>query len=685
MRFKETPVDARSRIAKRPLLAAILFLLVGILLGTVIRPGEGPPERQSADVESMQSTNEQDQATMWTCSMHPQIHKDQPGQCPLCGMDLIPVQKQTAGGLRTLTVSPEARALMNIQTVPVERKFVSVVVRMAGKVEYDETRRGYIAAWVPGRLDRLYVDYTGVTVKKGDHLVYIYSPELYSVQEELIQAIRFAAERGDRANPGGINLVESAREKLRLLGLTEEQIRRIEGQEGPTDHITIYAPTGGIVIEKLRQEGDYVKTGERIYTIANLDQVWVMLDAYESDLIWLRYGQGVTFTTEAYPGEEFVGRISFIQPVLNDRTRTVKVRVNVPNPKRKLKPDMFVRGIVQAKVAEGGEVIGVDLAGKWISPMHPEIVKDQPGTCDICGMDLVSAESLGYVTASDRLRRAPLVIPTTAALVTGTRAVVYVEQPDAEEPTFEGRVVVLGPRAGDYYLVRQGLEEGELVVAQGTFKIDSEMQIRAKPSMMTPEGGGGGGHVHAGSGTKSLETSTSGADHAGHASMQVTVPAAFQSQLASLWQPYLRLQAALASDDSAEMALAVRQFSSAFRAIDASKLDDRGQEVWNLPHSQIAAAVQVMLSTDQIEDVRVQFEPLSDNLTTLVETLGMGDVGAVYQLHCSMAFDNRGASWLQDNPEVRNPYFGSKMLRCADPARQIVGKEQLKNNSGSSP
>ncbi|MCH8839867.1 MAG: DUF3347 domain-containing protein, partial [Planctomycetes bacterium] len=142
---------------------------------------------------------------------------------------------------------------------------------------------------------------------------------------------------------------------------------------------------------------------------------------------------------------------------------------------------------------------------------------------------------------------------------------------------------------------------------------------------------------------------------------------------ASLWQPYLRLQAALASDDSAEMAVAARQFSSALGAIDASTLDDRSQEVWNLPHSQIAAAVQAMLSTEDIEDVRKQFEPLSDNLTTLVKTLGMGDVGAVYQLHCSMAFDFRGASWLQDNPEVRNPYFGSKMLRCADQPRQIVG------------
>ncbi len=167
MSFKEKLSDARSRFANRPILAAILILLVGILLGMVIRRGDGPPAPQSASLQPTHSGHEQDQATMWTCSMHAQIHSDKPGKCPLCGMDLIPVQRQTTGGLRTLTVSPAARALMNIQTVPVERKFVSAVVRMAGKVEYDETRRGYIAAWVPGRLDRLYVDYTGVAVKKG--------------------------------------------------------------------------------------------------------------------------------------------------------------------------------------------------------------------------------------------------------------------------------------------------------------------------------------------------------------------------------------------------------------------------------------------------------------------------------------------------------------------------------------
>ena len=176
----------------------------------------------------------------------------------------------------------------------------------------------------------------------------------------------------------------------------------------------------------------------------------------------------------------------------------MKVRVNVPNDDGRLKPEMFVRAIVQSNIAAGGRVLNASLAGKWISPMHPEIIKDQPGDCDICGMPLVRAESLGYVTAEPTNAAKPLIVPVKAVLLTGTRAIVYVEVPDADKPTYEGREIVIGPRAGDFYLVKSGLKEGDLVVTNGNFKLDSALQISAKPSMMTPQGGGGGGHNHGG-------------------------------------------------------------------------------------------------------------------------------------------------------------------------------------------
>jgi Cu(I)/Ag(I) efflux system membrane fusion protein len=286
---------------------------------------------------------------------------------------------------------------------------------------------------------------------------------------------------------------------LRLSGLSADQIKEIEDSGKASEHVTINSPASGVVIHRNAQEGMYVDTGTRIFTIADLDAVWVQLDAYESDLSWLRYGQHVDFTTEAYPGKTFNGVVSFIDPVLNPTTRTVKVRVNVDNRDGQLKPEMFVRANVFAQFAGSGRMLDKDMIGKWVSPMHPEVIKDAPGKCPICGMDLVPAESLGYANASPSDAIAPLVIPATAALLTGKRAVVYVEVPDTDRPTYVGREVVLGPRAGPDYVVESGLAEGDLVVVSGNFKIDSALQIQAKPSMMNPAGGGSGGsHNHGG-------------------------------------------------------------------------------------------------------------------------------------------------------------------------------------------
>ena len=431
-------------------------------------------------------------AQRWYCSMHPQIIRDHPGKCPLCGMDLVPMPADLAARVnpRQLAVTEDAAALMDIETSPVQRKFVSVEVRMVGKIDYDETLVKNISAWVPGRIDRLYVDFTGITVSKNDHMVDLYSPELISAQAELIQAAKAAAELKDKTPSlfGGSTLatLDAAREKLRLLGLNQEQIQKIEQGGKALTHITIYSPIGGIVIGKNATEGMYVQTGTPIYTVADLSKLWVKLDAYESDLPWICYGQQVEFTTESSPGEVFKGIISFINPVLDPTTRTVKLRVNVENPDGRLKPGMFVRAVVRSAVAQGGKVMAPSMAGKWICPMHPNVIHDGPGKCEVCGMSLVTAESLGYTV--EETAKAPLVIPASAPLITGTRAVVYVRVPDVNVPTFEGREVVLGPRAGDYYIVKSGLSEGEIVVTKGNFKIDSDLQIQAKPSMMNPEG-----------------------------------------------------------------------------------------------------------------------------------------------------------------------------------------------------
>lgn len=418
--------------------AAAALIVIGLVGGYSIGRGG-----KATSIEHKQAVGDSPEAQVWTCSMDPQIRQPKPGQCPICAMDLIPVAAAGGGevGARELSLSPAARKLAEIQTAPVERRAVAAEVRMVGKVEYDETRVSYITSWVPGRLEHVYVDYTGVAVRQGDPMVAVYSPELVAAQEELIQSIRTArqlqASDVESLKRTADQTVGAVREKLRLWGLGPQQIAEIESRGTVSDNVAIRAPIGGVVVEKNAFVGQYVTTGTRIYTIADLSHVWVKLDAYESDLSWLRPGQRVLFSAEAYPGETFEGEIAFIDPVLDPKTRTAKVRVNLENPAGKLKPEMFVRGTVEAEIGSAGGV-------------------------------------------------PPLVIPASAPLITGRRAVVYVE---TGLGLYAGREVVLGPRTGDFYIVEEGLEEGERVVTQGNFKIDSAIQILAKPSMMNPEGG----------------------------------------------------------------------------------------------------------------------------------------------------------------------------------------------------
>ena len=599
---------------------------------------------------------------LWTCAMHPQIKLPKPGKCPICSMDLIPLD--TGGGdesPRTLSIGKNAAKLMEIETVPVERRFVTARVRMVGKIAYDETRVSSITAWVPGRLDRLFVDYTGVPVRKGDHMVTLYSPELLSAQEELLQAIKAAAELRNSdvriIRETSQATIEAAREKLRLWGLTAAQIKAVEQRGKAEEEVTIYAPSGGIVIHKNAREGMYVTTGTRIYTIADLSHVWASLDAYESDLAWLRYGQPVQFSTEAYPGETFKGTISFLHPVLNEATRTVKVRVNVPNEDGRLKPGMFVRATASARVAAGGRVMDVSLAGKWICPMHPEIVKAGPGTCDVCGMPLVRAESLGYVGTAPGEADKPLVIPASAALLTGKRAVVYVKVPGRSKPTFEGREIVLGPRAGDTFLVRRGLKVGERVVLHGAFMLDAELQIQAKPSMMTPAGGGGGGMAGMNHGGKKMSAGK----------MKAAAPASprFRQQFGAVVDGYLAIQAALARDDVAAAVQAAGRARTALAGVDMTLVQGETHMAWMTSAETLGRLLKALAEAGAIEPARVQFALLSEQIAGDIARFG-GTKGKLFKAWCPMAFDNRGAAWIQRTETIENPYFGKAMLRCGE-------------------
>jgi Cu(I)/Ag(I) efflux system membrane fusion protein len=637
---------------KRPslklLFVAVLLLAGGFLVGRACAP---PPEPMHDEHAADAAPAAQ---AIWTCSMHPQVRLPEFGACPICGMDLIEASADDEEGLgpRALRMTESAMALADIATAPVERRSVAREVDMVGKVALDETRVSYITSWVSGRLDRLFVDYTGVLVRAGDHLVEIYSPTLYSAQQELLQAIETAA----RLKNSGLDVlrsssdrtVVSSKEKLRLYGLTDEQIQRVVDSGEAEEHVTIYAPTGGVVVHKHAREGMYVDEGTRVYTIADLSKLWVLLDAYESDLAWLRYGQDVEFSVAAYPGETFHGRVAFIDPLLNDRTRTVKVRLIVDNADLRLKPNMFVSATAAAVLTEHGKIVDAGLEGKWMCPMHPEVIADGPEDCSECGMTLVAAEELGFAAAPEG--ESSLVIPATAPLITGKRAVVYVRLTEHEEPTFEGREIELGPRAGDWYIVYDGLAEGEEVVVRGNFKLDSELQIRARPSMMNPEEG------------------------AEPPPEMLVVPEVFRRQLGAVVDAYVALHARLADDgDDSELA---RALADRLAEVDMALLSGDAHEAWMAALPGLRGAAEALAAAPDMKERRSRLSPLTNRLVPVLDTLGYArDAGPVGLFHCPMALSGVGADWIQAGDEVLNPYYGSMMLGCGDRTRGIESGE----------
>lgn len=397
-------------------------------------------------------------------------------------------------------MSPEAKMLAEVQTTPVKRERAFKKLLLVGMVFDAETRVAALTARIDGRLDKVFIDFTGIKVKKGDPMVTIWSPTLIKTQVELFESIKSKDTEA---------VIHGAEEKLMQYGLTKEQVDRIRESRKAELYITLRAPISGIVMKKNAILGQFVKEGQEMFMINDLSHVWVKLDAYERNMPWIRYGQNVTFTTAAVPGKTYSGKIIFIDPVLDMNTRTVNVRVDAANPEFELKPHMFVNAVVQVEIDDKGRVINSDWVGKYICPFHPDEVSSAPGICPESKQPLQPAGAYGYAEA--RHPTLPLVIPETAVLYTGKRSLVYVNVPNQEQPTYEQREVILGPKAADGYVIYQGLKEGEQVVTKGNFQIDSSVQILGEPSMMNP--------VHPGPGDPSSSKSTPETvsdPHAGH-------------------------------------------------------------------------------------------------------------------------------------------------------------------------
>lgn len=396
-----------------------LIFLIGLGLGWLVF-------RHSSTGQTAVTATSDSAKQIWTCSMHPQIRQDHPGKCPLCGMDLIPLQQHSdTQNPAVISLSEDAMRVANVQTSPVTKGLSSKEIHLYGRVESDERAVSVLPAHLPGRVDKLLVNFTGDRVAKGQTIAIIYSPALVQAQQELNEAKKLNA-----AVPGAL---EAAREKLRQWKLTPAQINALENSERPVTEFEVKATASGVVTKKLVNQGDYISQGAALYEITDLSRLWVLFDVYETDLPWIKEDDNITYELQAMPGKTFSGRVSFVSPIVDSRSRAVKIRVEAPNRNSLFKPGMLASGLLKAK--------------------------------------LKSAEG-------------QLSVPRSAVLWTGKRSVVYVKIPDTVTTSFEMREVTLGVDLGESIVVTDGLQAGDEVVTNGVFSVDAAAQLAGKNSMM---------------------------------------------------------------------------------------------------------------------------------------------------------------------------------------------------------
>jgi len=454
-----------------------LILMLPVILALAVAGGAGLVLTGCGRGDSTHSAEASVKGkTLYTCGMHPQVVQDHPGNCPICGMKLTPIRKQAgventmapagerkikyykstmmpgevrqtpgkdsmgmdmapvyeeeaaAAASQNIAIDPVTIQNMGIRTATVTRGPLRRIIRTVGVIDYNESTMGEVSTKFKGWIEKLDVNTTGQLVMRGDPLFEIYSPDLYSAQVEYL----LATASPTNTTPGAEGLRVSAITKLKFYDISEAQIAELDKKRQPRKTLSIVAPQDGFVVEKNVVEGQMVDIGMKIFRLADLGLVWVQADVYEQDLAYIKLGQEATVTLSYLPDREFRGRVTYIYPNVDEKTRTARVRMEFHNPGYFLKPGMFAT----VKIA---------------SELDPSV----------------------------------LLIPDIAILRSGEKTTVFVALAGGK---FEPRTVILGPQAeNDEYQVLSGVNEGELIVASGQFMLDSESQLReAIQKMLEP-------------------------------------------------------------------------------------------------------------------------------------------------------------------------------------------------------
>ncbi|WP_139958828.1 efflux RND transporter periplasmic adaptor subunit [Flavicella sediminum] len=580
------------------------ILVVGMLLGSWFFGYSGSKKTSHKHSEA---TVEKE---MWTCSMHPQIMKSEPGDCPICGMDLIPAASSAEGLLANqFKLSENAMALANIQTTMVGNANTGEkAVNLSGKISINADETAIQPAHFNGRIEKLYITSLGERVHKGQKVADIYSPELVAAQQELITANELKESQPE--------LFKAIHQKFKNWMVHGPQLEEVLRTGNVKTSFAIYAHVDGVVSEIAVSDGAHIMDGKPIFKVANLNSVWANFDVYEHQIDRFKIGQRIKIKTNATSHKAYTGVVSFIDPVLNQQTRTVNLRVVLENKNGALKPGMFVTGTVALKETETKETLR---------------------------------------------------IPASAILWTGKRSVVY-QKVHATEPVFEMREVVLGNKTKDVYEILEGLSVGDEIVMNGTFTVDAAAQLQGKKSMMNKKGGKTltGHEAHMG---MNMPTSSS-SDDVLKSNERIQVASAFQEQLHVIYEDYIVIKNALTKDDSETVVVASKTLLQNLTKVNMKLLTDHNAHMqWMSIAKEIKTAINSIINSNELDMQRTHFQKLSIALIDAIQIFGIQE--KVYKQHCPMAENNKGAYWLSSEKQIVNPYFGEAMIGCGD-VKEII-------------
>ncbi len=541
---------------KKTIITGTVTLVVGLLIGYLIFGGNTAPKEEKEHVHTKEKNTAGEE--VWTCSMHPQIRQPEPGKCPICGMDLILAEENSNSNPLVFEMTEDAIRIANIQTTRIggrneNSNLEASVLKLSGKIQANETTTASIVSHISGRIEKLYVSYTGEKISKGQKIATIYSANLITAQKELIEAYKVRD-----VNP---RLFEATRNKLKYWKITDTQIAKILSEEEVLETFNIYADYSGVVQDKKVSVGDHLMEGGVLFKVQNLNKLWVLFDVYEDQLSLLKIGDKITFRTPSVSNKVFEAKVSFIDPVINPKTRTAAVRLQINNTNNLLKPEMFVEGT------------------------------------------LVSNNKVNKKSKM-------IVVPKTAILWTGERSVVYLKVPNTKVPSFEFTEVQLGSAIGESYIILDGLKEGDEVVTNGAFVIDASAQLNNQSSMMNRT-------LLEKKGEISVEETQP--DYTSETSIE------FKKQLEKLVNQYLKLKDALVATAPEKASKEAKALVPLVSKVDMALVNGEGHIYWMKQMKIIKARAEEITTINNIDQQRESFDLLSKAIINSTKAFGVNE------------------------------------------------------------